>query len=130
MPVAAEGYSTCAGVRGDLYTVIDSHSLGIILPGPDFYGLWLIFSYKEEPHCRVYELVPVFPRVLCASVLHINEEASRRFPRRWEQIFYDAIAKEGTGVWSSCRPSSAQHRALPCSSAGTKSYVLAMPEEA
>ena len=98
MPVAAEGYPTCAGGRGDLYTVIDSHSLGIILPGLDFYGLGILFSYNEGSHCVVHEPVPVIPRLRRASVLHTNEEASRRFPTRWEQIFYDAIAKQGTGV--------------------------------
>ena len=98
MPVAAEGYSTCACGRGNLYTVIDSLPAGIILLGPDFYGLDTLMLFYDVSHCVVHEPVPVIPRLRRASALHTNEEAFRRFPTSWEQIFYDAIAKQGTGV--------------------------------
>ena len=100
MLAATKVYSALAFVLGDLHRVIYAFSTATSVLGFDLYDIGLSIDINKLRHRLVDETWPLFPIVLQASALHTNEETPMMGGKQmiWEQIFYEARAKQGIGI--------------------------------
>ena len=95
MPVASEVYSAGACVRGHLQRFILAYHFGL-----NFKDMGSSIESNSFLHRFLDELRPSLPVAFVAGALHTNEKTSR-VSLKWgtcQQVFYDAIAKQGFGI--------------------------------
>ena len=100
MLVTAEVYSAGARVRGHLQRVIQACSRGTCCSGLGLYDIVSSIGLNSGLHRLVDEIRPDLPFAVVAGALHTNEKTPRIPVKRraCQQVFYFAIAKQGSGI--------------------------------
>ena len=103
MPVAPEGYSAGAWVRGHLHRVIQACSTSTPYFGLDLYHIGSLMDFNSFVHRVRYELRSLLPVPLLAGALHTKEKTPRIIAgvvkrSAAQQIFHCAIAKQSVDI--------------------------------